>query len=170
MDDPMRIADWELWVRGTWLSAFVLAHPRMWQVLETLHYFGLCLLFGTVGVFDLRVLGVGKAIAPSVLHKLVRWGVAGFALNVITGICFFAAYPDQYAYNSAFHVKLAAMALAGLNVALFYGSVFSRVKTLGPNADAPAAAKAITAVSLASWVVVLTCGRLLTFFRPPFFH
>lgn len=170
MDDPTGMAAWEVWVRGTWLSAFVLSHPKMWQVLETLHYFGLCLLFATVGAFDLRILGVGKAIAPATLHRLVPWGVGGFLLNVVTGLCFFAGYPEQYAYNSAFHIKAAAMLLAGLNVMVFYASVFSRVKTLGPGTDAPGAAKAITAVSLASWVVVLICGRLLTFYRPPFFH
>ncbi len=65
VSDTPDMAAWEIWVRSTALSHFVLAHPWLWQVLETLHYFGLCLLFGTVGVFDLRVLGVAKGIAPS---------------------------------------------------------------------------------------------------------
>jgi hypothetical protein len=164
------MAAWEVWVRATELHAFVLAHPRLWQVLETLHYFGLCLLFGTVILFDLRILGVAKAIAPPDLHRFVPWGVAGFLLNLVTGICFFFGYPEQYAYNSAFHIKVVAMALAGINVTVFYALVFPSVKELGPHADAPLAAKVVTAVSLASWVVVLSAGRLLTFFRPPFFH
>jgi hypothetical protein len=170
MNGATEMAAWEIWVRGTELHAFVLAHPRLWQVLETLHYFGLCLLFGTVILFDLRILGVAKAIAPCELHRFVPWGVAGFLLNLVTGICFFFGYPEQYAYNSAFHIKVVAMALAGINVALFYGLVFPRVKGLGPHTDAPTTAKVVTGVSLASWVVVLSAGRLLTFFRPPFFH
>lgn len=170
MDGSTEMAAWEVWVRGTELSAFVLAHARLWQVLETLHYFGLCLLFGTVIVFDLRILGVAKAIAPADLHRLVPWGVAGFLLNLVTGVCFFFGYPEQYAYNSAFHIKLAAMVLAGVNVAVFYGRFFAEVRKLGPHAEATAAAKVVTAISLTSWVVVLCCGRLLTFFRPPFFH
>jgi hypothetical protein len=28
----------------------------------------------------------------------------------------------------------------------------------------------LTGISLISWLGVLTCGRLLTFYRPPFFH
>jgi hypothetical protein len=28
----------------------------------------------------------------------------------------------------------------------------------------------LTAVSLCCWIGVLSCGRLLTFYRPPFFH
>jgi hypothetical protein len=101
---------------------------------------------------------------------MIPWGVAGFLLNLATGVCFFFGYPEQYAYNSAFHIKVAAMVLAGINVAVFYGGIFAGVKKLGPHADAPAVAKLVTAISLSSWVVVLSCGRLLTFFRPPFFH
>jgi hypothetical protein len=30
--------------------------------------------------------------------------------------------------------------------------------------------KLIAGTSLCAWVAVLVCGRLITFFRPPFFH
>ena len=164
------MAAWEIWVRSTWLSHWVLGHPWSWQVLETLHYFGLCLLFGTIGLFDLRVLGVAKRLAPSDLHRLVPWGIGGFLLNAATGIAFFSAYPEQYAYNAAFHAKVIVILLAGLNVAIFYSWTFRKVRTLRGGEDAPTPAKWLTGVSLASWITVLACGRLLTFFRPPFFH
>jgi hypothetical protein len=41
---------------------------------------------------------------------------------------------------------------------------------LGPDAEPPLGAKVIAGTSLGMWVAVLICGRLLTFFRPPFFH
>ena len=62
------------------------------------------------------------------------------------------------------------MALAGINVLIFYSAAFREVNALGAGADAPLRSKIITGVSLTSWVAVLICGRLLTFFRPPFFH
>lgn len=162
---------WEIWVRSTALSAFVLKHgPWLWPLCETLHFLGLSLLIGTVGFFDLRVLGVAKAIPPGALHRLIPWGIAGFAVNLLTGIVFFSGYPEQYAYNSAFHWKLSFMALAALNAALFYTTAFRDVRTLEAGAQASLRARVITGVSLASWVGVLTCGRLLTFYRPPFFH
>lgn len=164
------ILPWEAWVRGTWLSHFILGHAEAWPVLETLHYFGLSMMLGTIGLFDLRVLGFAKPVPVIALHRLVPFGVAGFALNLATGICFFFGYPDQYAYNNAFRLKLALMALAGANIALFYGTVFRALKVVPAGAEAPAAAKLMTAVSLVCWVSVLICGRLLTFFRPPFFH
>jgi hypothetical protein len=98
-------------------------------------------------------------------------GIAGYALNIITGIVFFFGYPEQYAYNDAFYFKAAFMGIAGFNILAFYGtSAFRVVKTLGPNADVPGKIKLIAATSLSMWIAVLICGRLLTFFRPPFFH
>jgi hypothetical protein len=162
---------WEIWVRSTALSHFVLAHEQwMWQLLETLHYFGLSMLFGTVGLFDLRVLGVIRRIPAHALHRLIPFGLAGYAINLITGLGFFSAHPDQYAYNSAFHWKLGFMTLAAINVAAFYLGAFRELRELPPNAPAPRLARVLTGVSLVSWLGVLTCGRLLTFYRPPFFH
>jgi hypothetical protein len=164
------IAPWEVWVRATQLHAFVHAHTWLWPLSETLHFFGLSLLLATVGIFDLRILGMAKSIPPAALHRLIPLGVAGYLLNVGTGILFFSGFPEQYAYNRAFHFKLAFMALAGLNMLLFYSAAFRPVKAMGPGADAPRTAKLLTGISLFSWMAVLICGRLLTFFRPPFFH
>ena len=164
------IVPWEAWIRGTALSAFVLHHWWVWPMMETLHYFGLSLLLGTVGLFDLRVMGLAKAIPPAALHRLAPLGVAAWLLNLLTGIVFISGFPDQYAYNHAFHFKLVFMAVAGLNVVAFYSGPFRRVRAMGPGDDAPRAAKLMAGVSLSAWVAVLVCGRLLTFFRPPFFH
>jgi hypothetical protein len=143
----------------------------MWPLCETIHYIGLSLLLGTVGLFDLRALGMAKGIAPYAIHRLIRWGIAGYALNVATGIVFFFGYPEQYAYNNAFYFKAAFMGIAAFNILAFYGtSALREVKILGPNADVPGKIKLIAATSLSMWIAVLICGRLLTFFRPPFFH
>ena len=82
---------WEVWVRSTELHAFVRQNPWLWPVLETFHYIGLSLLLGTVGLFDLRVLGMAKGIPPAALHRLIPLGVAGYFVNIITGIGFFFA-------------------------------------------------------------------------------
>ena len=161
---------WEVWVRSTGLSYFVLHRTWVWATFEILHYIGLSLLLGTVGLFDLRVLGMAKGIAPAALHRLVPWGIAGYLINLLTGVTFFAGYPEQYAYNSAFHFKLAFMALAALNIAVFYSTTFREVRLLPADADASIRAKIITGFSLFAWVGVLVCGRLLTWYRPPYFH
>jgi len=162
---------WERWVSATGLHRFVTEHIWVWPLTETLHYIGLSLLIGTVGLFDLRVLGMAKAIPPAALHKLIPIGIAGYALNVATGIAFFSGFPEQYAYNPSFFWKGVFMAVAGINVAAFYlSTAFRDVKAMPAGADAPLRAKLIAGTSLGAWVAVIICGRLLTFFRPPFFR
>jgi hypothetical protein len=161
---------WEIWVRSTAVSAFVLEHSALWPVFEIVHYIGLSLLFGTVVLFDLRILGFAKIIPAAALHRLVPLGIGGYVLNLFTGLMFFSGFPEQYAYNRAFHFKLAFMSLAAVNLCIFYGAVFRQVRTLGAGQDAPRLAKIITGISLSAWVAVVVCGRLLTFYRPPFFH
>jgi hypothetical protein len=164
------IAPWEAWVRSTGLSAFILHHAWAWPLMETLHYFGLSLLLGTVGVFDLRVLGFAKGIPLAALHRVIPLGVFGFVLNLATGIGFFSGFPEQYFYNNAFRVKLALMAVAAVNIALFYTTAFKDLAAVPDRGEAPPRARLWTAISLSCWIGVLVCGRLLTFFRPPFFH
>jgi hypothetical protein len=157
-----------------WLSTTTLADFMNgvweWPVAESLHFIGLSLLMGTVGMFDLRLLGLGKRIPLSALHRLIPWGIGGFVLNMLTGISFLTAQGNQYMYNPAFHLKILSMSIAGVNVMLFYTTMFQKVKALGPGEDAPLPARIIGGVSLTCWLSVIACGRLLTFYRPPAFH
>jgi hypothetical protein len=168
----VEIAPWEMFIRSTALHAFVRTHePWLWPLLQSLHYLGGSLLLGTVGLFDLRVLGMAKGIAPRAIHRLVPLGVGGYLSNMLIGTVFFFGHPDQYFYNNSFRLKVMVMAVAGINILFFYRtSAFAEMKTLGPGADAPMRIKIIAGVSLAAWVIVLICGRMITFFRPPFFH
>jgi hypothetical protein len=140
-----------------------------WPTVESLHFIGLSLLIGTVGVFDLRMMGLGKGIPLSALHKLVPWGVAGYALNVMTGFMFVSTAPDQYLFNPAFQTKLALMVVAGINVLFFYRFSFGPVRQTDAGASAPRRARVAAAVSMTCWIGVIVCGRLITVFRPPYY-
>ena len=139
-----------------------------WPAAESLHFIGLSLLIGTIGIFDLRMLGLAPGIPVVALHRLIPWGIAGYALNAATGALFLVSAPDQYLFNPAFQVKLGLMAVAGCNVLCFYRFVFRRVSMTAPEAALPVGAKVAAAVSLACWIGVITCGRLITYYRPPY--
>ena len=138
-----------------------------WPAMESLHFIGLSLLIATVGLFDLRMLGMAKSIPLSALHKLVPWGVLGYLINVITGAMFFVSDTSQYLYNPAFQLKVLCMLIAGVNVAVFYSTMARRVKALPESAATPWTVKVVAFVSLAAWMGVITFGRLITFYRPP---
>jgi len=139
-----------------------------WPCAESLHYVALALLLGTVGLFDLRLLGYAHGISLAALHKFVPIGVLAYLANIITGSFFFVSAPDQYAYNPAFQMKVVCMAIAGVNMFVFYATTARAVKALDPVAAAPLHAKIIGAISLCSWIGVIVFGRIITAFRPPF--
>src|SRR3981189_2780928 len=148
----MEMEPWEAFIRSTALHVFVRTYePWLWPLCETLHYLGLSLLIGTVGMFDLRVLGLAKGIPPEAIHRLIPWGIGGYVVNILTGTLFFVGHPDQYFYNDAFRFKFAFMLLAGINVLVFYSAAYREVHALGAGADAPLRAKIITGISLGSW-------------------
>ena len=151
--DPAKFA--ELMTASKWWWAFMM----------DLHFVGLVMLIGTVGILDLRVLGFAKQIPLDPLHKLLPFAMAGFALNLVTGILAFTGMDQYYTYDWAFWLKMLAIMLLGLNVAAFYlTGAFESVEGLGPGEDAPPLAKFIAATSLFLWFAVVTLGRYIQSF------
>jgi uncharacterized protein DUF6644 len=156
------------WLVDTPVNSFVMDYRWVWPICESLHFCSLTVMAGTVGLFDLRVLGLAKGIAPGALHRIVRWGVVAFVVSFCTGLMFIFGQPDQYFYNNAFKVKVVCLVLMGANVLAFYSLEFASVRALGPNDDAPTRAKVFAGFSLLILVCVICAGRMLTFFRPPY--
>lgn len=137
-----------------------------WPIAESFHFLGLCLLVGCVGAFDLRLLGVMRRVPIAAVHRLIPFGLLGFAINIASGSLFLLTAPDQYIYNSSFHWKLLLLAIGGTNAGVFYLTSYRRVFSADASLDAPRRAKIIAVVSLCAWIGVITTGRLLTFYRP----
>jgi hypothetical protein len=163
----MDIVSIEAFAKSSGIYAFMNT-PWGWPFIESLHYIALTLLIGTVGLFDLRMLGMARSISLSALHQIVPLGVFAYLANIITGLMFFVCAPDQYLYNPAFQLKLLCMLIAGINVAVFYSTSVRAVKALPIGIATPLHVKVIAAVSLISWLSVIVLGRLITYFRPPY--
>ena len=160
----------QIWLHRKLLSATtVAAFMRTdwgWPTIESVHFIGLTLLFGTIAVWDLRLLGLLKRVSITELHRLVPFAVLGFAINATSGSMFLMTEPNQYLYNPAFQFKLLLIGIAGVNVLVFYATVFRRLGVMAPGVEAPRIVKVFGAVSLICWIGVIICGRLITFYRP----
>jgi hypothetical protein len=156
----------EHYLRATPQGEFLRTARWGWPLFESLHFIGMSVLLGTVGTFDLRLLGFARGIPYAALHRLIPLGISAYALNALTGFCFVSATPDQYLFNLAFRWKVFFFVVAGFNVLFFYSRVFGRLKTHDPDASPPVGARVAGAVSLCAWIGVMSAGRLLTFFRP----
>lgn len=156
------------WASQTSLSSFVMNDPRVWPTLEILHFIGLSLLIGIAGLFDLRLIGFFRSLPVAAVHKLMPWAIAGFLLNLASGLLFFVGTPFQYVDNPAFYYKMGFVLLAGINALLFEKLVSRRTLSVEAGALAPTTARLIGAASLFSWLSVLYWGRMLAFFGDAF--
>jgi hypothetical protein len=76
--------------------------------------------------------------------------------------------PYQYVGNTGFYLKMLFIALAGVNVLIFYLTVGRDIDRLEPGEDAPVSAKVIAVLSLFFWLGVMSFGRLLPYFGNSF--
>jgi len=130
-----------------WMQQTFNDYGWLWPLCETLHFMGMVLLIGTVGLFDLRMLGVAKGLPGAPFNYLIPWGLGGFTVNLITGVMFLSGNFNavvEYGQNPAFKWKVAFMALAALNAGLFYVTgVGKRVEAMQGGENAPTAARFI---------------------------
>ncbi len=142
-------------------AAFVVDNPWVWPICEILHFVGLCLLFGILLLVNLRMLGFLSGIAFADVRRLLPWAMAGLAINIVTGMLFVLAAPDQYTQNSAFVWKMGLMLAAGLTV--LYPTMFDHIGRVPAGAAPPPTARIIAAGSTALWVAVIFFGRFLPY-------
>ena len=148
-------------VNAAAVGTFVTGTAWMWPTCETLHFVGLSLLLGVVLAVDLRMLGFMKSVSFTTLHRLLPWGILGFAMNVMTGMLFFVGAPDQYTMNKAFQWKIILVLLAAVNG--LYFTVLDETWVLGPGDEAPMMAKVMAGSAMLLWVAIMFCGSMLPF-------
>jgi uncharacterized membrane protein len=133
-----------------------------WTFMMAMHFLGLILIVGTVGLLDIRIMGFIKQLPVAPVHRLLPWGMAGLGINILTGLMAFAGRPDNYIFSIAFWLKMLALMLLGLNAVAFYMTdVFGDVENLKPGEDAAISAKLVAASSLFLWFAVIVLGRYI---------
>jgi uncharacterized membrane protein len=140
----------------------IINNEKIWGFLMVLHFIGLALIVGTVGILDIRIIGFFKELPGAPLHRFVPWALAGLAVNIITGMLAFMGQPQSYITSEAFWLKILALLLLGVNAAAFYlTGIFGEIENLQAGEDAPISAKLIAASGLFLWFAVITFGRYI---------
>ena len=143
-------------------SQAVVGSLWVWGSLMFLHFVGLVLIVGTVGVLDIRVMGFIKQLPLSPLHRFIPWAMAGLGVNIVTGLLAFIGSPDRYVTSYAFWLKMLSLLLLGLNAVAFYlTGISERVEHLESGEDAPMPAKLIAGSALLLWLAVIVFGRYI---------
>lgn len=147
------LADWMRYTNG--------AMP----VVEATHVLAAVLLFGTVSIVDLRLLGVvdsSRAFARVSRETLPLTWLA-FGISVVTGSLMFATSAQTYFGNTAFQLKALALLGAGANMVLFHWLAARGATVWNPATRLPRAARIGGFVSVLLWAAVVLLGRWIGF-------
>jgi hypothetical protein len=136
----------------------------LYATLEIAHTIGFVVLVGTVFAFDLRVLGLSRAIPVRALSRhLLPWSLAALVVIVPTGSLMFLANSAELIASRVFVLKMGLLLAAGINAVIFRTGPYQGVKQWDTGVPTPLAARASVALSLLIWAGVISCGRLLAY-------
>ena len=140
-------------LEGFWLAQAMKYSTWLYPTIETVHIWGVGMLFGSVVLMDLRVLGLGKAVDYSALSRLgIAVSVLGFSLAVLTGSMLFITHAGDLIASRLFILKMCLIFLLITNAALLRMRVVINTAT-----------KVQAVISLVGWASVIGLGRWLAY-------
>jgi hypothetical protein len=153
------------WVQRTNLAAGIRDSLFVFPLLEAAHVVGLALVFGTILVVDLRLLGIASGERPfqRVSSDILKWTWAAFALTALTGSLMFVTNAVVYFHNSYFRAKVVLLVLAALNVVVFELTAGRTIDRWGQAPSAPRVGQVVAIASLLIWIAVIFAGRMIGF-------
>lgn len=145
-------------------SAWMRSSLRALPVIESVHVMAVAVVFGTIMLIDLRLLGLRDRHRPftTVFRELVPWTWLGFGTAVVTGGLLFMPNATTYVGNTAFWLKMATLVCAGANMAAFELTAHRAVAAWDRGA-VPLAGRITGALSLLLWTSVIVFGRWIGF-------
>ena len=161
----MTISIWLKALEDTGFATGIRNSLYLFPLLESVHVMTLSLVFGTIMVVDLRLLGVAsrQRSFDRLSSELLKWTWAAFALTAVTGAIMFMTNARVYADNTPFRIKMILLALAGLNMMAFHLTAGRTVRVWDRQPSAPPLGKITAAVSLALWIAIVFSGRVIGF-------
>ena len=153
----------------TWLEGSALGHVMresgVWTygIVNLVHILGVCCLFGSVLILDLRLIGLWRNVGLSAISEpAVPVAVVGFAVAAASGVCLLATKATEYAGNPFMYIKFPAIALGLVNVA-----VLTRLSAWRDRARRELSARERSqlavagGISLLCWITAITAGRMI---------
>lgn len=137
----------------------------LFPLIESTHVFGLALVFGTIAIIDLRLLGIASTQRSfqRMSSDILKWTWAAFALTALTGALMFSTNARVYYHNSFFRTKMLLLALSGINMLVFERTAGRTIHSWNKAPSAPTVGKAVAVVSLTLWISIIFMGRLIGF-------
>jgi len=153
------------WIQETRVAVGIRDSLFVFPLLESVHVIGLALVFGTIAIIDLRLLGLASAgrSFERMASDIMKWTWVAFAVTAATGVLMFITNAAVYFHNNYFRAKIVLLVLAALNVAVFELTARRTVEQWDRAPSAPRVGRVVATVSLVIWVAVIFAGRMIGF-------
>ena len=137
----------------------------LFPMIESTHVIGLSLVFGTIAIIDLRLLGIASARRSfrQMASDILKWTWGAFAVTVLTGSLMFITNASVYYHNLYFRMKMLLLVLTGINMLVFELTAGRTIHGWDEAPAAPRAGRTVAALSLAMWIGIICMGRLIGF-------
>ncbi len=137
----------------------------LYLIVLTVHVMTLCVFVGIAVILNLRLMGVSMLRVPAseVVGQLVPWIVAGFSVMIISGLLLFYAAPVEKYEIVFFRAKWGLLILAGVNVWVFYTTVYRSVVEWDLDPVPPGRARLAGGVGMVLWAAIITTGRMIPY-------
>src|SRR5580704_16324083 len=137
----------------------------LFPLIESTHVIGLTMVFGTIAIIDLRLLGIASTQRSfkRMASDILKWTWAAFALTALTGSLMFSTNARVYYHNFFFRTKMLLLVLSGINMLFFELTAGRTIHRWDEARSAPPAGKAVAALSIALWISIIFMGRLIGF-------
>lgn len=145
-------------IEASAIGSFVRESAWAYPVVNLLHLLGLVLLVGSIGVLDLRIAELFRALPLAHLSRaLTPLTLGGLALMAISGPLLFSADAVALSRSSTFGWKLALIAVALVNALAFRWLWRDSLGELSP------LLRSMAIASLVLWLWIAALGRLIAY-------
>lgn len=153
------------WLEQTGIGTSIRESLWLFPVIETVHIFGIILLVGATSILDLRLMGLTFRDEPvsKLAGRFIPWALAGFIIQVVTGLLLFSSEATKMYGNLGFQIKMCLIIVAGLNALIFHSVAYQSVGKWDRDPVGPLSARVAGLVSILLWFGIVAAGRWIAY-------
>jgi hypothetical protein len=156
-------------LHGSDIAQTIRENELLFPWIEAVHVMAITLVFGSIALVDLRLIGVRGVDRPisKIANELLPITWLAFVLAAVTGAMLFISNALSYSQNLYFLAKIGLLALAGINMLCFQYIIGRDLEAWNHLERLPSSARIAGAISILTWAGVIFCGRLIGFTLEP---
>ena len=153
------------WLEQTALGTAIRDSLWLFPIIETIHIFGIILLVGATSILDLRLMGLTfrDESVSKIAGRFIPWALAGFIIQVTTGLLLFSSEATKMYDNLGFQIKMVLILIAGINALVFHSVAYQSVGKWDHDPVGPWSARAAGLFSILLWFGIVAAGRWIAY-------